>query len=105
MHKSLFLISLALSSAACSQSGSDAAAPVEAMNARADTPPTPQPPEVPAAKATNFEDNSEVTQGLETEYEHAIIKPGPCSEAANNGVDPSTFQTLDQLSTNPPASL
>ncbi|GAB5351342.1 PdaC/SigV domain-containing protein [Qipengyuania sp. 483] len=66
MHKSLFLISLALSSAACSQSGSDAAAPVEAMNARADTQPTPEPPEVPAAKATNFEDNSEDDDGSRT---------------------------------------
>ena len=66
MYKSLFLISVALSSAGCSQSADDNAAPVEAMNARVEAPATPKTPAQPAVTGTTFEDDAESNGGKRT---------------------------------------
>ena len=66
MHKSLFLISVALSSAGCTQSADDSAAPVEVMNARVEAPATPETPDQPAVTGTTFEDVAETDGGKRT---------------------------------------
>ncbi|MBX7535612.1 DUF3298 and DUF4163 domain-containing protein [Qipengyuania sp. GH1] len=66
MYKSLFLISVALSSAGCSRSADESAAPVEAMNARVEAPAAPEPPAQPAVTGTTFEDDAESNGGKRT---------------------------------------